>query len=265
PTGTSVFCHREEDLNCDAGISSMISTDRDFSHVFNFTGYMKRIVNWFESRPPGMNILDMPAGAGRMRDALARFGHQVVCGDINREQDDYVFVDMNRPLPFPDNAFDAVLCLEGIEHVINPVSLIGEIVRITKKGGFIIISVPNITNLFSRLQFLLTGIFYQFNPALVPARLPEEMKDRGHISPLTYWQLRYLFEHFGASVDHIDGDRYKKKVLMPVYLPIILSGRLLSRKMLRVENNIRNRGIYSHMVSAPLLFSRSLIMYLVKG
>lgn len=245
----------------------MPSDRRDFSHVPNFTAYMKMIAGWFADRPP-MRILDMPAGAGKLREALAPLGHHVVCGDINRESEDYVYVDMSKPLPFEDGSFDAVVCLEGIEHMIEPAQLIGEIVRITKKGGHIIITTPNITNMYSRLQFLFTGTFYQFNPAPIPLVSPGEMKDRGHIAPISYFQIRYLFEHFGARVTGVDGDRFKKKMLAPLYMPIILLGMLMSRLLMRQgapETRERNREIFSHMLSAPMLLSRSLIVYLQKG
>ena len=240
---------------------------REFSHVYTYTGYMKKIVDWFAAKPSGMSVLDMPAGAGKMREALNPHGHKVVCGDINKEKEDYVYVDMNKALPFPDNHFDAVTCLEGIEHVLDPTFLIGEITRITKKGGTIIISVPNITNMYSRLMFLFTGIFFQFNPTANPRVEPDEMKDRGHISPMPYWQLKYLFDYFGATVSDIDGDRFKKKILLPIFLPIILLGKLFSMGMLL--NNKHNKAeenaeIHSHMMSAPLLLSRSLILYLTK-
>jgi len=245
-----------------------MNTDRiNFSHVHNFTGYMKRITDWFMTKPPGMKILDMPAGAGLMRDALSKRGHMVTCGDINREKEDYIFVDMNKPLPFPDNEFDAVICLEGIEHVIDPVFLIGEIVRVTRKGGSIIVSLPNITNIYSRLYFLFTGIFYQFNPSATPTVQNNDLVDRGHISPLTYWQLRYLFDYFGAEIKFVDGDRYKKKALMPLYLPLILLGRLISKNILLKggeKAKPESKEIYSHMFSAPALFSRSLILYMEK-
>jgi len=78
----------------------MKSSNRDFSHVPNFTGYMKKIADWIASWPSGMKILDMPAGAGKMREALRPYGHEVVCGDINKEARDYVYLDMNKPLPF---------------------------------------------------------------------------------------------------------------------------------------------------------------------
>jgi SAM-dependent methyltransferase len=245
----------------------MSPTRRDFSHVPNFTGYMKKIARWFATMPAGMKILDMPAGAGKMREALMPFGHKVVCGDINREAEDYIFVDMSKPLPFHDNNFDAVICLEGLEHLIEPSLLIEELVRITRKGGYIIISTPNITSMFSRLQFLFTGTFYQFNPALVPKVLPGERKDRGHITPLSYFQIRFLFEHFGASIISVDGDKFKKKILAPLFIPIILLGMLLSRILFLnggKENRKRNRQIYSHMISTPVMLSRSLIIYLQK-
>jgi len=244
----------------------MPSTKRDFSHVPNFTGYMKKIAGWFADRPP-MRILDMPAGAGKMREALAPLGHEVVCGDINRESGDYVYVDMSRPLPFEDGSFDAVVCLEGLEHMIEPALLISEIVRVTRRGGHIIISTPNITNMYSRLQFLFTGTFYQFNPAPIPVVRPGEMKDRGHIAPMSYFQIRYLFEHFGASVTSVDGDKFKKKVLAPLFLPIVLAGMLISRVLMREGGPGtagRNREIFSHMLSLPMLMSRSLIVYLQK-
>lgn len=244
----------------------MPETKRDFSHVPNFTGYMKKIAVWFADKPP-MRILDMPAGAGKMREALSPLGHEVVCGDINMESGDYVYVDMSKPLPFEDESFDAVICLEGLEHMIEPAGLISEIARVTRKGGRIIVSTPNISNMYSRLQFLLTGTFYQFNPAPIPVVRPGEMKDRGHISPMPYFRIRYLFEHYGAHVTAVDGDKFKKKILAPLFLPVILLGMLVSRVLMREgtqETRGRNREIFSHMLSAPALMSRSLIVYLQK-
>lgn len=241
---------------------------RDFSHVPNFTGYMKKIETWFSQRPAGIKVLDVPAGSGLMRDAIERYGHTVTCGDINKEREDYVYVDMNKPLPFSDSEFDAVICLEGIEHVINPVQLISELVRITKKDGSIIISTPNTTNMFSRLQFLFTGFLYQFSPAERAVVQPGEMKDRGHISPMSLYQLRYLFDYFGARLVDIDGDRFKRKIFFPVYLTIIALGRLWAGRLTDKHNRANPQSEYDiseFLSSPPSLFSRSIIMYLTKG
>jgi len=151
-----------------------------FTHVSNFTGYMRVVVDSFKEASGKLKILDMPAGAGKVRDALASQGHEVVCCDINRERPDYVFADMDKPLPFADGEFDAVVCLEGIEHVIHQSRLLSELVRVVKSGGRIVLSTPNITNFYSRLLFLFSGTFYQFNPAATVPGTPDEIIDRGH-------------------------------------------------------------------------------------
>ncbi|MCX7736357.1 MAG: class I SAM-dependent methyltransferase [Candidatus Kapabacteria bacterium] len=45
-------------------------------------------------------------------------------------------------LPFPDNFFDCIICSEVIEHIIEPQSLVNELFRCLKIGGFLILSTP---------------------------------------------------------------------------------------------------------------------------
>jgi 2-polyprenyl-3-methyl-5-hydroxy-6-metoxy-1,4-benzoquinol methylase len=42
-----------------------------FSHVGNFTGYMRRVYEVLAAEPAGLRILDVPAGNGLLADALA--------------------------------------------------------------------------------------------------------------------------------------------------------------------------------------------------
>ena len=136
----------------------------DYTHVHNFTGYMEVVFRLIESGPRRQKILDIPAGNGLLAARLGERGHQTVCADINHEQPDYVFADMNEPLPFAAGEFDTVVCMEGLEHTLNPAAIIGELCRVTHAGGRVVISLPNIQNIFSRLKFFCTGFFYQFSP-----------------------------------------------------------------------------------------------------
>ncbi len=241
---------------------------KQFSHVGNFTGYMRVVADYFSAQPKGLKILDVPAGNGLLADALRAMGHTVVCGDINRERAEYRYVDMAGPLPFADGEFDAVVCLEGLEHLVNPVQLIAELSRVTRAPGEIVVSTPNVMSLYSRLHQLFTGVPYQFNPTAAPEVAPREAVDRGHIFPLSYYQLSYLFGQHGAQVKAALGDRYKKKVWMPIYL-VLLPFAWIASWWLFVRGGDRryaerNRGLLRQGFTAPLLFSRSLVLVLEK-
>ncbi|MEE2566980.1 class I SAM-dependent methyltransferase [Hyphobacterium marinum] len=45
-------------------------------------------------------------------------------------------------LPFTDGSFDAVICSEVLEHVPDPQAALAEIVRVTRPGGQVALSVP---------------------------------------------------------------------------------------------------------------------------
>jgi len=49
----------------------------------------------------------------------------------------------SEPLPFPDQEFDLVICLETMEHLMSPYYALMEMRRVLKTGGKLICSVPN--------------------------------------------------------------------------------------------------------------------------
>lgn len=197
----------------------------------------------------------MPAGNGMFADKLRGHGFHVTCGDINKERADYVYVNMEQSLPFDDSAFDFVTCMEGIEHVINPTELVSELARIVKPGGHVVITMPNVQNYYSRLKFLFTGFFYQFDSDF--SRHPRgQMIDRGHISSLSYQHLNYLFGEFHLDPVLIEGNRFKKKILMPLYLLIAaVNLAWYGIKSRQEESHVP----YKLMMNSKFLFSRSLI------
>jgi len=241
---------------------------RDFSHVGNFTDYMEVVWRLLEAGEAGGKTLDIPAGNGLLSARLREAGHTVVCADINREKPDYVLADMNEPLPFAAGEFDAVVCMEGLEHTLDPAALIGELCRVTRPGGRIILTVPNVQNVFSRLKFLCTGFFYQFSPWGSIPRPRGEKKDRGHVSSLTYLQLRYLFDYNGARLAAVRGDRWKKKWLIPFLLPALALGWVWARVELARQDPVPaadGRAMLRDLFSAPALFSRSLVLVFQKA
>jgi SAM-dependent methyltransferase len=205
-------------------------------------------------------ILNIPAGNGLLSEKLSELGFQVKSADINGEKPYFVNANLEKKLPFLNESFDYTICLEGLEHVISPTQTIVEIIRVTKMGGSIIISIPNIQNIFSRLCFLFSGELYQFkakNFRILKQGYPP--LDRLHISPLTYYQLLYLFKQNGCEIDVVEGDKYKRKALIPIYGIIITINYLLS--LLSRKNKL---DIYKFSFSKKLLLSRSLILKFIK-
>lgn len=62
-------------------------------------------------------------------------------------------------LPYEDSFFEAVFCLEMLEHVDNPIKVLSEIHRVLKRGGYAIILVPSDNSMFKFIWFLWTLYF----------------------------------------------------------------------------------------------------------
>lgn len=240
-----------------------------FSGTEDFTGYMREALDALCSDGVRRKILDIPAGLGQFTDALRRAGHEVTPADINRHKPDYVYADMTARLPFPDDHFDAAACLEGIEHMVDPLHLLAELIRVLRPGGRVVLSTPNVMNAWSRLRFLFTGTFYQFNPAELRDLPPGAMEDRFHVSPITYHWLAYFAAYFGGRIAEVRGDRFKKKWLMPLFWLIHLLGRPWSRALYFSKRARpwldRNRAMYAHVNSSVMLFSRTMVVVIEKG
>ena len=57
-------------------------------------------------------------------------------------------------LPFKSNSFDAVFCLEALEHVADPIQVFKEFKRVMKKQGYGVFLVPSDNDLFKVVWWL---------------------------------------------------------------------------------------------------------------
>lgn len=57
-------------------------------------------------------------------------------------------------LPFEKESFDAVFCLEALEHVADPMQVLKEFKRVMKKDGYGVFLVPSDNNLFKLVWWL---------------------------------------------------------------------------------------------------------------
>ena len=107
----------------------------------------------------GKTILDIPSGDGRATNAFKKQGANVIPLDIfPRTEKSYTskYGDMSGKLDIDDKTIDIIICQEGIEHVSDQYSLLKEFNRVLKKGGELIITTPNISNVRSKISNLFT-------------------------------------------------------------------------------------------------------------
>jgi len=130
-----------------------------------------------ENVPQKKTIMEIGAYLGPVSTTLAEMGFNVTAVDIPkymsnpRLQEKYhqrgvaiLPLDLkDNRIPLPSDEFDLVILCETLEHLnFNPLPVLAEINRILKKGGYLYISLPNLTSLVNRLK-LLFG-YSIFNP-----------------------------------------------------------------------------------------------------
>lgn len=71
----------------------------------------------------------------------------------------FTVADAQDKIPFKDELFDAVYCLEVLEHVDHPDKVLDEIYRCLKSGGTCLILVPSESKLFKIVWLLWTLVF----------------------------------------------------------------------------------------------------------
>lgn len=115
----------------------------------------------------GQAIVDIGCGSGYMLNQLKEWGYTNLSGSDIIEIDLGPDIDFKQGniehLPYPDNAFDTVICNHTIEHVLNPQKAISELKRITRKR--LIITTP--VQKFSKYTFDLHLNFFPIKSYLL--------------------------------------------------------------------------------------------------
>jgi SAM-dependent methyltransferase len=96
-------------------------------------------------------------------------------------------------LPYAHQTFDALVCGDVLEHLVDPETTLKRVLPLLKPGARFVASVPNISNWRIILQ-LLRGTFDYMDEGLM---------DRTHLRWFTPVTFRRLMEETGLSVDLI--------------------------------------------------------------
>lgn len=107
-----------------------------------------------EGLPAGAKVLDIAAAQGNFTLPLAQRGYRVTWNDLRDDLIGYVQLKAGGELPIEfrpgdifkaefDQAFDAVLMTEVIEHVAHPDEFLARAASFLKPGGVLVMTTPN--------------------------------------------------------------------------------------------------------------------------
>lgn len=159
--------------------------------------------------------LDAACGIGNNVETLLKYFQKVIAFDKsakavklakelhNKDKAKaFFFVGSLESMPYPDNFFDFVVCTEALEHVFDYDKAIKEIFRVTKSGGYAILSFQNHFNLSVPLKFLFEKMYKKNWDVWGTHR-----HDEGHENYLTCFKVKRLIKKSGfISMKEIGAD-----------------------------------------------------------
>jgi len=203
-----------------------------------------RVLEFLQSKKRG-KLLDVPCGQGALASRIKHLGFDVSCCDIDVKlfKLDHIEIkegNLNESLPYPDSAFDYVVCVAGIHRVHRMNKAILEFYRLLVPGGELIISFPNYGNLNHRLRFLFSGSISRSVNRMAFHQHFSEHPDTHFRSLLLYPQIYYALDAVGFKITGITGDSFRPRsiFLLPLMFLIATVG-FLSPKKKKEEYRLR--------------------------
>ena len=193
-------------------------------------------------------MLDIGCGEGFLAVELAKSGNRVTGVDALPEAaktaalDDYYSADLDDGLDgvvrrLNGKRFERVLLLDILEHLRNPVRILEQCHELVEKNGQVIVSVPNIANIHTRL-LLMMGKFDYTERGLL---------DRTHVRFYTRKTARAMLEQAGYRIVA------QRMAVVPIELALGMSPKAILFKIL-------NRILGAFTALMPTLFGYQIIL-----
>ena len=221
------------------------------------------VAELLEREPACRRVLDVPCGEGAFVQRLAARGYHVQGADVQDQLKvtgaAFVRADMNASLPFEAGAFDAVVSIDGIEHIERPFDFVRECRRVIRPGGVLVLSTPNISALRSRWRWLLTG-FHHGSKTPLDETGPSPWH---HIGLVSLPEIRYVLHSNGFQITALATNRVKPVswLYLPLWPIAWLATTLVFRRWERdPAQRRRNRGIRGQLLSPAVAFGEALIV-----
>ena len=131
--------------------------DPDWDYYPTYLAKLTAVRRWLDRLPADTRVLDAGCGEGVLVEEYA--SRLRIEGLDENYSSSRVRLGSLLALPYDTATFDRAMCLDVLEHLTfeeQPKAL-AELSRVLRSGGELLVSVPNLAHLQSRVHFLLTG------------------------------------------------------------------------------------------------------------
>jgi glycosyltransferase involved in cell wall biosynthesis/SAM-dependent methyltransferase len=144
-----------------------------------------------------------PKGQTNHRSVTSETGEDFQC-DVD------LFDAEKDPFPYEDGYFSTILCCELIEHLpSDPMHMMGEINRVLKPGGALVLTTPNIASARA-----VSAILQGFHPMLFPAYIrpnQEGETEARHNREYSPREIKDLLENSGFEVTALETGPFREE------------------------------------------------------
>jgi SAM-dependent methyltransferase len=133
------------------------AADPDWNYYPTYIAKLTAVRKWLDALPAGTRVLDAGCGEGILVEEYA--GTLAIEGIDANYASAHVRQASLTALPYQDGTFERALCLDVLEHLPmeEQSKALAELFRVLRPGGELLVSVPNLAHLQSRIQFALRG------------------------------------------------------------------------------------------------------------
>jgi SAM-dependent methyltransferase len=131
--------------------------DPAWDYYPTYLAKLTAVRRWLGRLPAGTRVLDAGCGEGILVDEFA--ARLAIEGIDENYASDRVRAGSVTALPYAEGAFARALCLDVLEHLTfhDQPRALAELYRVLERSGELLVSVPNLAHLQSRVHFLLQG------------------------------------------------------------------------------------------------------------
>lgn len=182
--------------------------------------------NWFRGHPAGLRVLDIGTAGGTLGKMLSEMGMNLYGVEPHRQ-----WAELAKPF-YQDifvgsleetddhflSGFDVVVCADVLEHLPDPQVQLSRLTQLQKTGTIFLVCVPNVANLWVRLQLLFGKFEYTERGIL----------DRTHLRFFTQSSLLDLLTNSGLEVQKIIPTPIPVSLIVPIFFRSFI-GSILQR------------------------------------